>query len=131
MRQPKFLLPGAVSSDSSRSSRVQVPARARHQSAPQAVDSLSHGGAALPPSDGGLPVGGRPGLHSRWSAEHKVLSVTLMVLFVGKRLAIDQLNATVFGVANDQHIEEAKMSRVLLGHAQFDASQEGIQLIRA
>ena len=25
------------------------------------VDSLSHGGAALPPSDGVLPVGGRPG----------------------------------------------------------------------
>ena len=34
-------------------------------------------------------------------------------------------------VANAQHIEEAKMSRVLLGHAQFDVSQEGIQLIRA
>ena len=25
------------------------------------VDFLSHGGAALPPSDGVLPVGGRPG----------------------------------------------------------------------
>ena len=57
--------------------------------------------------------------------------MALMVLSVGKRLAIDPLNAAVFGVANDQHIEEAKMSRVLLGQAQFDASQEGIQLIRA
>ena len=53
-----------------------------------------------------------------------------MVLSVGKRIAIDPPNAAVFGVANDQHIEEAKMSRVLLGHAQFDASQEGIRLIR-
>ena len=57
--------------------------------------------------------------------------MALMVLSVGKRLAIDPLNAAVFGVANDQHIEEAKMSRVLLGHAQFDSSQEGIQLIWA
>ena len=71
-------------------------------------------------------------LHSRWSAEHKALSVVLMVTVhsVGKRLAIDQLNAAVFGVANDQHIEEAKMSHVLLGHAQFDTSEEGTQLIR-
>ena len=55
--------------------------------------------------------------------------MALMVLSVGKRLVIDLLIAAVFGVANDQHIEEAKMPRALLGHAQFDASQEGIQLI--
>ena len=59
-----------------------------------------------------------------------VLSVAFMILSVGKWLAIDPLSAAVFGVAN-QHIEEAKMSCVLLENAQFDASQENIQLIRA
>ena len=72
-------------------------------------------------------------MHSRSSAEHKLLSVALVVLSVENWLAINQLNAAVFGVANDQHIVEAKMFLhfcVMLGHAQFDESQEGIQLIR-
>ena len=66
-----------------------------------------------------------------WSAEDKVLSVVLMVHSVRTRLAIDPLIAAVFGVDNHQHIEEAKMSRVILGHAQFDVSKEGVQLIWA
>ena len=70
-------------------------------------------------------------MHSRSSAEHKLLSVALVVLSVENWLAINQLNAAVFGVANDQHIEEAKMPSLLLGHAQFVVSQEGTQLIRA
>ena len=61
MSLPKLLLCGAVSSDSLRCARAQVLARARHQYAPQGVDSLSHGCAAFPPSDGVLPAGGWPG----------------------------------------------------------------------
>ena len=47
-----------------------------------------------------------------------------MDLAVGRRPTLIQLNSTVFGVADDQHIEEAEISNV-----SQDSSQEGTQLI--